>query len=177
MTLVKYSEAFKRKNNKHYKLNYLNLLINVIMRKGFKVKSYKIVYLFLFKLKLKFKGSIILLLKQIFTKYRIIITLIKKKIAGRLYYLPYFINEQYGEVLLIHWFITSAKDRYENKLVDRLFCEFLDLYFGYGKTIRKIEEFYFLARKNQPFLYFLKKKKFRFNKSLKKYHITNAFLY
>lgn len=176
MYIVKKSEKFKYLKLKNFKINYFNLLINLLMRKGFKIKSYKIIYNFLFKLKLKFKISVNLLLNNLFNKYTIIINLIKKKVAGRFYYLPYFINTLRGQVLFSHWFIISVKERLENKLSDRLYFEFLDLNLGYGKTVRKIEDFYALALRNQPFLYFLKKKKFRSNKSLKKYHVNNVLL-
>lgn len=171
MRLVKYSTAYKRLNIKGIKFDYINILINLFMRKGNKLLSVKLIYNFLFKLKLKFKLTPQKILNKIFLKYELVIRLIKKKIAGRIYNLPYFINRIQGRVLLLHWFVESVKQRFENKLSDKLYFEFLDFSTGYGRTIRKIEEYYLLALKNQPFLRFLNQKQYRSFGKFRKFSI------
>jgi|SRR5579885_626084 len=169
MKIAKHSEASKRFFLKFYKFNYINILINFLMRKGYKLKSYKLIFRFLMKIKMYFKYDPEKVITYVFDKYRLVVYLVKKRKAGRIYNIPYYIDKTKGKLMLLHWFFNSVRERKENNLLDRLFFEFLELSKGYGRTIRKIEEYYAMAIKNYSFSHFLKNKQYNMYRKLQKY--------
>lgn len=169
MKIAKRSEAYKRYFFKFYKFNYISILINLLMRKGYKVKSYKLVFNFLKRIKLHFNFDPEQVIMYVFDNYRLLVQLIKKRKAGRIYNIPFFVDKMKGRLMILHFFLDSIKNRTENKLIDRLFLEFLELSKGYGRTVRKVEEYYTLAIRNYSFSYLLRKKKSNIYNKLQKY--------
>lgn len=62
-----------------------------------------------------------------------------------------------------------ANLRSEKTIIQKLLAEFNDLFLGYGRTIKKLEEYYFLAKQNKPFLQFIKKRRNVYFSRFKKY--------
>ena len=94
-----------------------------------------------------------------------------KKITANVYSLPWLIESNRAKFVLIKWFLNASVMRSEHDIVLRLYNEFNDLYLGYGKTVKKIEDYYALAIKNRPFTRFLRKRRKVFLSRLKKYGI------
>jgi ribosomal protein S7 len=167
MKLCKSSTAFNRVFNKFYVFDYQNALYKLLIKKGYKLRAYKLIDLFFFHLKSLYKDFNYII--SIFEKYVPVINFYKKKIATTQYFLPIFINENKARFLLIRWFLQAVSERSELLFLDRLIGEFVDMEKGYGKLVRKVEEYYLLALKNRPFFKFLRKRKKVFLSRKKKY--------
>jgi hypothetical protein len=61
--------------------------------------------------------------------------------------------------------------RTEAKLLDRLYNEFNELVLGYGRTVQIVEDYYYLALKNRPFLKYIRKRRKVFLSRLKKFGV------
>lgn len=99
--------------------------------------------------------------------YSPIISFLKRKVSAITYNLPYSISSIRAKMIFLRWFIKSARERTEKTMSDRLFYEFVDLYYGLGRTIRKIELYYMEAKKNYPFIKYLKTRS-KFSRLIKK---------
>lgn len=163
-----------RVKSKDYFLDYISFMIQCFIRKGFRMKAVNIVHSFLYKLKRMYlrKGSRVLeIISSVFEKYVPVISFVPRKVAATVYTLPWFINRHRAKSLFVHWFLNSAMDRSEIRIVDKLYYEFIDLSKGYGRTARKVEEYYTLAIKNRPFMRFLRKRRRGFLARLKKFGV------
>lgn len=171
MRLARKSGAFNRVYNRYYKFTYLNYLVQLFLRKGFRSKYVNLIGNFLVKLKIEIGGdqSAVQLLNLVFDKYVPVITFVARKVAANVYYLPWFIGQMRAKSLLVRWFYYSIQERLEINFVDRIFNEFMDMKKGYGKTVRKLEEHYKLAIKSRPFLRFLRKRRKVVRSRIKKY--------
>lgn len=109
--------------------------------------------------------------RYLIDKYAPFISFVKRKVAAKVYELPYGISFWRSRMLLLRWFVKNALLRKEKKVSVKLFREFLDLYYGVGKTVKKLQEYYEYARMNYPFIKYMKKRK-KFSKLIfKKYHL------
>lgn len=172
MKLAKRSSAFQRVYDKQYKFIYVRSLIQIFIRKGFKMRSILLISRFFYLIKVKYLIiDPIKYLTALFDKYAPVISFVSKKVAANVYYLPVYINLNRARVLIVRWFFLSVCARTENILLDRLINEFSEMDMGYGKTIRQLEDFYSLAIKNRPFMRFLKKKRKVVRSRLKKFGI------
>jgi ribosomal protein S7 len=171
MRLAKRSITNIRIQDKFYVFSYVDCLIQLFIRNGKKLYTYKILYNFFFLLKQKYKISIEFLLKRVFNRYVPIISFLNKKIAANVYQLPWLINKYTARFLLIRWFFQSVQLRNEVKLIDRLYNEFNDLALGYGRTVKILEDYYFVALKNRPFIRYIRKKRKVFLTRLKKFGV------
>lgn len=161
MQFGKYSNLNKRLLSKIDNFNYINILIFLLIRKGKKKLAKKIVYNFLIFLKKYFfkyfnqkneEFDLINFITNIFNLYRPRVNLLVKKVATNKYFLPVYIDLNKSRILIIKWFIESAKKRSEKKLSLALYYEFLDLFFSRGLTLKKLEEYYKIAKDNRPYL-------------------------
>jgi len=171
MRLARKSGAFNRVYNKLYKFTYLNYLIQLFLRKGFRSKYVKIIGMFLMKLKktIRIRGSVVAFITKVFNKYVPLVSFVARKVAATVHYLPWFIGRMRAKSLLIRWFYYSIKERLEINFVDRIYNEFIDMKNGYGKTVRKLEEHYKLAIQGRPFMRFLRKRRRVARARIKKY--------
>lgn len=171
MRVAKRSNAFNRLYVKNYNFNYITCLINVFLRKGFKLHSINIISRFLYLIKLKYNRNIVTLLNLVFNKYVPLFSFLTKKIAANTYSLPWLIRESRGKTLIVRWFLKASLARTENSVLARLLNEFDDLKLGYGLTTKMLEDHYNLALKNRPFLRFLRKRRKVFLSRLKKFGV------
>lgn len=171
MKLARKSGAFDRVYNRLYKFTYLNYLIQLFLRKGFRSKYVKIIGQFILRLKTVYGSriSVLRLITRVFNKYVPTITFVSRKVAANVYQLPWFIGRMRAKSLLIRWFYYSIKERLESNFVDRIYNEFMDMRKGYGKTVRKLEEHYKLAIKGRPFMRYLYKRRRLARARIKKY--------
>jgi ribosomal protein S7 len=171
MRVAKRSMAFNRLYTINYYINYTLIFISLFIKKGFKLFSYKVICNFFFLIKKKYKMAVEDLLVKVFEKYLPLVSLISKKIATIIYMLPWVINKIRARILLVRWFIKSSLERQQYLLHIRLFNEFNTLYFGYGKTIKILINYYYQVIKARPFTKFLRKRRKVFLIRLKKYGI------
>jgi ribosomal protein S7 len=185
MQFAKSSNLLKRLKSKKYKITYLEIFISLLIKNGKKKFAKKKIY-FLFVLLKKFFFIVLKLKKHWFkfinhetyflfflTKlldsYRPKISLVYKKSAAKIYWIPWYINITKSRVMLIRWLFQSARQRSEKTFILRLYSELLDLFFFKGLTIKKLEEYYAIAVSNRPFLRLLRKKRKISRSRLKKF--------
>lgn len=186
MQIAKRSLLFKRTYRKKYKFDYLTVLISLLIKKGKKNKAKSIIFFFFLKLKkyfikkiqlnknyipLKFDSYFTFFLTEVFERFRPRISLISKKVAAKIYTLPWYININRSRILFLRWFITSALNRVEYNISDKLFNEFIDLCYLKGNTLKKLQEYYAIAVINRPFLKLLKRKRRVSRSRLKKFSV------
>jgi ribosomal protein S7 len=171
MRLAKRSITNVRRKDKFYIFSYVDCLIRLFIRRGNKFYAYKILYKFFFLLKKKYRLNIEYLFKKVFKRYVPIISFLSKKIAANVYQLPWLIDKYRARFVLIRWFFRSVKMRTEAKLLDRLYNEFNELVLGYGRTVQIVEDYYYLALKNRPFLKYIRKRRKVFLSRLKKFGV------
>jgi len=216
MKFARYSSAFLKKKEINYNYDPIYNLIKLIIKKGYKLKAYRIVYSFVIKSKryfnllvrnlkkakienyLKSKISekevnglikerylniknldasenfnFLEMFKYLVENYAPLISFVNRKVAATVYKLPYLIISSRAKMLFLRWFLESALVRNEKSLSEKLLNEFLNLYYGVGRTIKKVEEYYDAGQKNYPFVRFIKRRK-KYSKFIKKkYHIRN----
>lgn len=186
MQIAKRSLLFKRTCRKKYKFDYLTVLISLLIKKGKKNKAKSIVFFFFLKLKkyfikkiqlnrnyipLNFDSYFIFFLTEVFERFRPRISLISKKVAAKIYTLPWYIDSNRSRILFLRWFILSALNRAEYDISEKLFNEFIDLCYLKGSTLKKLQEYYVIAINNRPFLKLLKRKRRVSRSRLKKFSI------
>lgn len=192
MQITKYSNLNLRITSKKYKFNFILALISFIIKEGKKKRAQTIVLLFFLKIKkflyndiflkrykkkTSFKNRIRFIVffnyffDMLIEKYRPRVFLKKKKIASKVYYLPTYINKNKSKFLFLKWYMQSVKERTEKTLVERLYEEFLDIIYKRGNTLKKLKEYYKIAKENRPFLKMLKKRRRKYRARLKKYSV------
>lgn len=172
MRVAKRSLAFNRLYNKLYLNDYIKILIQLLIRKGRKLQAEKIIFNFFLFLKKEYNCINIeefLILK--FNFYEPKISFVARKVSAIIYMLPNYISVFRSKILVVRQFFISAKERFEYGFFNKLIFEQKDFMLNYGKTIKKIEDFQELAKKNKPFLKYLRKKRGIFSIRLKKYGI------
>ena len=134
----------------------VNKVVNHLTKKGKKSLAYLIILraLFILKLKMPFLNPFYVLsvsLKNImpFVQLRLWIK------SGKSYRIPFFISENRRSLLAVKWLVSSAKERGENNMADRLAAEILDGFFYRGLSVKKKLDLYEIASANRPFITFL----------------------
>jgi len=87
---------------------------------------------------------VIMQCKPIFVLYTV-------KFGGRLTKIPYPSIKNKG-FLVIRWLVDAIKERYEDKLQDRLVKEFSDILKRKGNVVKKADEFLGVGQFNRTFL-------------------------
>jgi len=174
MQIAKKSLLKLRLVSKKYKVNFLDIFVSLLIKRGLKKKAKLIVSNFICLLKkyfLKYKKKINFyqVFEKLFEFYKPKVLIIYKKIAAKVYSIPWYINENKARFLIIRWFIESAKKRIDKNLSLKLYFEFIDLFNGQGLTIKRLEDYYKIAKENRAFIKFLYKRKRVFRSRLKKF--------
>lgn len=174
MRVAKRSLAFNRLYNNKYINDYLQIFIQLLIKKGKKLQAIKIIFKFFSFLKKTYNCiNFDIFFKTIFISYEPKIAFVFRKVAAIVYSLPIYISLFRSRILVIRQFYNSVIERLEKKFYDKLIAEQQDFMLNYGKTIKKIEEYQLLAKKNKPFLRFLRKRRGGYSLRLKKYGIRN----
>ena len=172
MRVAKRSLAFNRLYNNQYLNDYLKIFIQLLIKKGKKLQALKIIFKFFLFLKKEYQcKDFEKFFSSSFFKYEPKIAFVFRKVAAMVYSLPIFISSFRARILVIRQLFISAKERLEKTFFNCLIAEYKDFMLNYGKTIKKIEDYQLLAKKNKPFLRFLRKKRGSYNLRLKKYGI------
>lgn len=151
------------------KINYLEEKEkNNLLRKKNLIKNS---YLNVKKLNDQENFNFIKMFNYLIKNYAPLICFVNRKVAATTYRLPYIVSEARSKMIFLRWFVKSAMERNERTMSERLFNEFLDIYYGTGSTLKKLEEYYEEGKKNYPFIRFLRTRK-KFSKLIiKKYHL------
>lgn len=174
MRVAKRSLAFNRLYNYKYLNNYLQIFIQLLIKRGRKLQAEKIIFKFFSFLKKKFKYlKLERFFNKIFKIYEPKIAFVYRKVAAIIYSLPSYISFLRAKILVVRQFFLSVNERLEFGFYNKMIAEQNDFIMKYGKTIKRIENFQELAKKNKPFLKFLRKQRGSFSVRLKKYGIKN----
>lgn len=169
MQIARRSGLWIRHHNKYYIFSYSNFSKQLLIKKGYKLRAQKILISFLRKIKITFGSLPELVLTKYYNIYAPVITFVTRKIAAKLYFLPWYIRDYHSKTKIVRWFFEMVLSRKETDMSIKLFSEFLDLSKGLGKTIMKVEEWYKLALQNRPYLRYLRRGSRGFRSRLKKY--------
>lgn len=178
MQIAKKSSLSLRLRCKKYKnrINFFDIFVSLLIKRGLKKKAKLIVCNFICYLKKYFFNKNYLFqnnfyrgFEKLFEIYKPRVLLIYKKIAAKVYLIPWYINENKARILLIKWFIDSAKKRIEKNLSLKLYFEFIDLFNGQGLTVKKLEDYYKIVKDNRAFVKFLYTRKRVFRSRVKKF--------
>jgi ribosomal protein S7 len=175
MRLARRSNSFFRLNDRFFIFSYPVQLARSLMFCGNYLRALNVVREFLFRVKKIYGYSDIFgNIQRIFDKYRPLISFFNRKVAASTYSLPWFIDLNRSRSLLLRWFVSASRERSERGLVNQLLGEFSDLSKGVGRTVRKLEDYYELAKRNRPFMRFMGKRRGGKVSRLKKYGLTNV---
>jgi small subunit ribosomal protein S7 len=77
-----------------------------------------------------------------------------RRVGGATYQVPTEVRSQRAESLAIRWHVTSANDRSERSLAERMANELLDAYSNRGIAVKKKEDTHRMAEANKAFSHF-----------------------
>lgn len=145
-------------------------VVNHLNKKGKKSLAYLILLkaLFLLKYKMPFLNPFYIFKISLNN----IMPLIQLRLwikSGKSYRIPFFISENRRVLLAAKWLVSSAQERTEKTMAERLAAEVLDGFFYRGLSVKKKLDLYEIAAVNRPFITFLPwDRGFNKNKNLRK---------
>jgi len=137
--------------------------IGHLMRRGLRAKALAVWLRVLLLLKMHFykskiKFNVPSLIMKALDIIRPVVILKKRKIAGTVYQIPYFVQNMTRDnatLIAIRWFLESVNLRMEKDPAIRVYKEFLDIFKKQGFCYKKKMEVYDSAVKNRIYTRFL----------------------
>ena len=77
-----------------------------------------------------------------------------RRVGGATYQVPVEVRTDRAQALAIRWLISSARDRSETTMVDRLCNEFSDAAENRGSAVKKREDTHRMAEANRAFAHY-----------------------
>ena len=146
---------FKKSYNEE-NLLYLNMLMGSLIKKGHKIKSYKILVDLLFLLK-KYKGSSSSLLFYSLNKIKPHIVLYNKRRGSTIYELPRLLSLNQERSIAIKWLIKECSYSKKNMSLS-LFEQIRTILLNKSEIQKKKKRIIEISTTNKPFFYILKKR-------------------
>lgn len=169
----------KQKMQKSIFFSNLEILVKLLIKKGFRFKHVVIFFKLIILLKLRLR-KIKKNEPKVYKKYKLyrknpllfIINVAKKVypscrflklyLSGKKYSVPAVISAPKQKHIAYKWLVKNSKKRVESTVILRLSGEIIDTFLGISETCRIWEEQYILAYENKQFLnYMFKRKKNR----------------
>lgn len=131
--------------------------INVMMERGKKNISRKIMYDALDMLIKKEKGSQDKGLELFYKAFERVVPTIEvrpRRVGGSVYQIPAEVRPARARALAIRWLISGARSRSDKTMGQRLAYELLDAYEGRGSAIKKRSDVHRMAEANRAFSHY-----------------------
>jgi small subunit ribosomal protein S7 len=128
--------------------------INKLMYDGKKSKAESIFYKALSNIKDKTGKNGIEIFKQAIANVRPILEVKSRRVGGATYQVPVEVREERGIALSIKWILSTARNRREHGMADRLTAEIIDASTEKGSAIKKKEDTHKMAEANRAFAHF-----------------------
>ena len=77
-----------------------------------------------------------------------------RRVGGATYQVPVEVRPDRSQALAIRWLISTARDRSENTMTDRLSAELMDAANGRGAAVKKREDTHKMAEANRAFSHY-----------------------
>ena len=77
-----------------------------------------------------------------------------RRVGGATYQVPVEVRSERAQALAIRWIITTARERSESTMVDRLSGELLDAANNRGASVKKREDTHRMAEANKAFSHY-----------------------
>lgn len=133
----------------------LSKFMNMIMERGKKAVSEKIIYGALDQLGERGKGRDAMeLLEQALDNVRPVVEVKSRRVGGATYQVPVEVRPVRRTTLAMRWIIDSARKRSEKSMVRRLAGELMDAAEGRGAAVKKREDTHRMADANKAFAHY-----------------------
>ncbi|MFC1809536.1 30S ribosomal protein S7 [Candidatus Omnitrophota bacterium] len=137
---------------------YKNLLVskfmNIIMIKGKKSVSEKIIYGAFDILKERTKKDSLEVFKQAIENARPLLETKSRRVGGATYQVPIEVNPARGQTLALRWIRDLCRGKRGKPMQEKLADELLDCYNKTGTTIKKREDVHRMAEANRAFSHY-----------------------
>ena len=136
-----------------YNSQLITRIMNCIMQEGRKSTAEQIVYGALAALEKQGKDPMATL-KQAVENIKPLLELKTRRIGGANYQIPVEVSADRRQSLAIRWLITSARERKEKTMLEKLVQELLAASANQGGAIKKKEDTHKMAEANRAFAHY-----------------------
>lgn len=137
-----------------YKDILVSKLINLIMQKGKKSTSERIVYGAFEQIKEKTGKEPLEVFKQSLENVRPLLETKSRRVGGATYQVPITVRPERGNTLALRWIRTFARNRKGKPMSQKLADEILDGFNKTGATFKKREDTHKMAESNRAFAHY-----------------------
>ncbi len=128
--------------------------ITCLMVDGKKSIAESIVYGALDKIEDRSSGDPMKTFREALDNVRPGVEVRSRRVGGATYQVPVEVRTDRAQALAIRWLISSARDRSETTMVDRLCNEFSDAAENRGSAVKKREDTHRMAEANRAFAHY-----------------------
>lgn len=128
--------------------------INMIMKKGKKSLSERIVYRSFVIVNEKLKSDPLEVFQKAVENVRPLLEVKSRRVGGATYQVPVEVNQRRGATLALRWMRNYARDKSGRPMEERLADEIVDAYKKQGSAIKKREDTHKMAEANKAFAHY-----------------------
>ena len=128
--------------------------INMIMKKGKKSLSERIVYRSFDIINEKLKGDPLEVFQKAVENVRPLLEVKSRRVGGATYQVPVDVNSRRGTTLALRWMRNYARAKSGRPMEERLADEIIDAYGKQGSAIKKREDTHRMAEANKAFAHY-----------------------
>jgi small subunit ribosomal protein S7 len=128
--------------------------INNLMKKGKKSVANSIMYGAFDIVEAKTKESPLEVFEKALDNVRPVLEVKSRRVGGSTYQVPTEVSTTRRNALAIRWLITSANNRSEHTMKEKLAAEFLDAANKRGSAVKKREDTHKMAEANKAFAHY-----------------------
>jgi small subunit ribosomal protein S7 len=129
-------------------------LINALMRDGKKTIASTIVQETLSKIEQRLEKNPLIFVETSIQQIKPSVETKSIRIAGANYIVPVEIKETRQESLALRWLISSARNRKERTMAERLYSELVDAYNLQGTSVKRRDEMHKMAEANRAYAHY-----------------------
>jgi small subunit ribosomal protein S7 len=134
--------------------NILTKFMNCLMHEGKKSVAERIVYGALDRVSKRSGQDPLRVFHEAITNVRPAVEVRSRRVGGATYQVPVEVRPDRSQALAIRWLITSARNRSENTMEERLSGELLDAANNRGAAVKRREDTHRMADANKAFSHY-----------------------
>jgi small subunit ribosomal protein S7 len=134
--------------------NILTKFMNCLMHEGKKSVAERIVYGALDRVSKRSGQDPLRVFHDALTNVRPAVEVRSRRVGGATYQVPVEVRPDRSQALAIRWLITSARNRSENTMEERLSGELLDAANNRGAAVKRREDTHRMADANKAFSHY-----------------------
>jgi small subunit ribosomal protein S7 len=144
----------KLKPDHTYNSTLISRFINLVMKKGKKSVSEKIVYGAMEQVKQKAKEDPLKVFQKAVENVRPLLETKSRRVGGATYQVPVEVPENRSITLAVRWILRHARERGGKSMIDNLAAEILDATGHRGGAAKKREDTHKMAEANRAFAHY-----------------------